>query len=101
MRATLPLLLILFMLCLSGVWQCVAEEGRTLPNQLQVGSSGEEALRQWTIPMPTFGGLQVWTDHSYREGYRIQHNTVTITGGSSTTTIDDGCGVLVGSARIF
>ena len=77
MRATLPLLLILFMLCLSGVWQCVAEEGRTLPNQLQVGSSGEEALRQWTIPIPTFGGLQVWTDHSYREGYRIQHNTVT------------------------
>ncbi|MEC7709583.1 MAG: lipase [Planctomycetota bacterium] len=77
MRATLPLLLILFMLFLSGVWQCVAEEGRTLPNQLQVGSSGEEALRQWTIPMPTFGGLQVWTDHSYREGYRIQHNTVT------------------------
>ena len=77
MRATLPLLLILFILCLSGGWQCVAEEGRTLPNQLQVGSSGEEALRQWTIPIPTFGGLQVWTDHSYREGYRIQHNTVT------------------------
>lgn len=77
MRATLPLLLILFMLFLSGVWQCVAEEGRTLPNQLQVGSSGEEALRQWAIPIPTFGGLQVWTDHSYREGYRIQHNTVT------------------------
>ena len=77
MRATLLLLLILFMLCLSGGWQCVAEEGRTLPNQLQVGSSGEEALRQWTIPIPTLGGLQVWTDHSYREGYRIQHNTVT------------------------
>ena len=71
------------------MWQCVADEDRALPNQLQVGSSGE-SIETMTIPIPTLGGFGFQT--TAIEGYRIQHNTVTITGGSSTTTIDDGCG---------
>jgi pimeloyl-ACP methyl ester carboxylesterase len=29
------------------------------------------------VPLPTLGGAQLWTDHDYRSGYRIQQNAVT------------------------
>ena len=50
---------------------------KRLQNNFWQTEKEKEQLRQWVIPIPTFGGLQVWTDHSYRQGYRIQHNTVT------------------------
>ena len=57
--------------------ECAAEEGETSPKQFLTERNKRDQLRQWVIPIPTFGGLQVWTDHSYRQGYRIQHNAVT------------------------
>lgn len=29
------------------------------------------------VPMPTLGGAQLWTDHAYRSGYRIQQHALT------------------------
>ena len=77
MRFPAALLLSLFVPCLEGMLQCAAEEGETPPKQFLVDRKEKEQSRQWVIPIPTFGGLQVWTDFSYRQGYRIQHNAVT------------------------
>ena len=77
MRVPLLLLLSLFVSCLDGMLECAAEEGETSPKQFLTERNKRDQLRQWVIPIPTFGGLQVWTDHSYRQGYRIQHNAVT------------------------
>ena len=77
MRFPAALLLSLFVPCLEGMLQCAAEEGETPPKQFLVDRKEKEQSRQWVIPIPTFGGLQVWTDHGYRQGYRIQHNAVT------------------------
>ena len=77
MRFPAALLLSLFVPCLEGMLQCAAEESETPPKQFLVDRKEKEQLRQWVIPIPTFGGLQVWTDFSYRQGYRIQHNAVT------------------------
>ena len=77
MRFPAALLLILFVPCLEGMLQCAAEEGETPPKQFLVDRKEKEQSRQWVIPIPTFGGLQVWTDHGHRQGYRIQHNAVT------------------------
>lgn len=77
MRFSAALLLSLFVPCLEGMLQCAAEEGETPPKQFLVDRKEKEQSRQWVIPIPTFGGLQVWTDFSYRQGYRIQHNAVT------------------------
>ena len=77
MRFPAALLLSLFVPCLEGMLQCAAEEGETPPKQFLVDRKEKEQSRQWVIPIPTFGGLQVWTDFSYCQGYRIQHNAVT------------------------
>ena len=77
MRFPAALFLILFVPCLNGILQCAAEEHETPPKQFLGDRKEKEQSRQWVIPIPTFGGLQVWTDHSYRRGYRIQHNAVT------------------------
>ena len=77
MRFPAALLLSLFVPCLEGMLQCAAEEGETPPKQFLADRKEKEQSRQWVIPIPTFGGLQVWTDFSYRQGYRIQHNAVT------------------------
>ncbi len=71
------LLLSLFMPSLGSMLPCAGEEGDMPTKQSLSDSTGKENSRQWVIPIPTFGGLQVWTDFSYRQGYRIQHNTVT------------------------
>ena len=77
MRVPLLLLLSLFASCLDGMMQCAAEEGETPQKPFLADRKEKKQTLQRVIPIPTFGGLQVWTDHSYREGYRIQHNTVT------------------------
>ena len=53
-----------------------AEEQIRLGKERSTPLDDEEEV-PFIIPVPTFGGLQVWTDHSYQQGYRIQHNTVT------------------------
>lgn len=30
----------------------------------------------WNLPLPTAGGTQLWTDHLYRGGYRLQQNAL-------------------------
>ena len=77
MRFPAALFLSLFVPCPEGMLQCAAEEGETPLKQFLVDRKEKEQSRQWVIPIPTFGGLQVWTDFSYRQGYRIQHNAVT------------------------
>ena len=77
MRFRVALLLILFMPSLGSMLPCAGEEGDMPTKQSLSDSTGKENSRQWVIPIPTFGGLQVWTDFSYRQGFRIQHNTVT------------------------
>ncbi len=77
MRFRVALLLSLFMPPLGSMLPCAGEEGDMPTKQSLSDSTGKENSRQWVIPIPTFGGLQVWTDFSYRQGYRIQHNTVT------------------------
>ena len=77
MRFYAALLLILFVPCLNGMLQCAAEEDETPSKQFLTDRKEKKQSRQWVIPIPTFGGLQVWTDHSYSQGYRIQHNAVT------------------------
>jgi pimeloyl-ACP methyl ester carboxylesterase len=37
----------------------------------------EEAAVPWNLSIKTAGGTQVWTDHLYREGFRIQQNSLT------------------------
>ena len=36
-----------------------------------------DASRRFNIPLPTFGGMQLWTDVRWRDGYRIQRNAIT------------------------
>ncbi len=62
MRFPAALLLSLFVPCLEGMLQCAAEEGETPPKQFLADRKEKEQSRQWVIPIPTFGGLQVWTD---------------------------------------
>ncbi|MDB4475658.1 alpha/beta hydrolase [Pirellulales bacterium] len=63
--------------CLDGMLQCAAEEAEKPSKQFLTDRKEKKQSRQWVIPIPTFGGLQVWTAHSYRQGYQIQHNAVT------------------------
>ena len=77
MRFPAALILILFAKCLDSTLQCAAEEVETPPKRFLADRKEKEQLRKWVIPIPTFGGLQVWTDFIYRQGYRIQYNTVT------------------------
>jgi len=77
MRFPAALLLSLFAPCLDSMLQCAAEEAEKPSKQFLTDRKEKKQSRQWVIPIPTFGGLQVWTDHSYRQGYRIQHNAVT------------------------
>ena len=77
MRFPAALLLSLFVSCLDGMLECAAEESETSPKQFLADRKEKDQLRQWVIPIPTFGGLQVWTDHSYCQGYRIQQNALT------------------------
>ena len=77
MRFPTVLLLSLFVPCLGSMLRCAGEEGDMPTKQIRSDSTGIEDSRKWFIPIPTFGGLQVWTDFSYRQGYRIQHNAVT------------------------
>lgn len=39
--------------------------------------STRNEIRRPNIPMQTFGGLQLWTDYAYQNGYRIQCNALT------------------------
>ncbi|KLU05944.1 Lipase [Rhodopirellula islandica] len=42
------------------------------------GTSASTTMAQnINVPLPTLGGAQLWTDHDYRNGYRIQQNAVT------------------------
>lgn len=34
----------------------------------------EELLSNWNLALPTMGGKQLWTDHRYWNGWRIQYN---------------------------
>ncbi len=77
MRVPVVLIFSLFVSHLDGMSQCAAEEGETHQKQFLTDRKEKKQSRQWVIPIPTFGGLQVWTDHSYCQGYRIQHNAVT------------------------
>jgi hypothetical protein len=67
MRFPAVLLLILFVPCLDGMLQCAAEEAEKPSKQFLTDRKEKKQSRQWVIPIPTFGGLQVWTDHSYRQ----------------------------------
>ncbi len=77
MRFPAAFILILFAPCLDSMLQCAAEEVEMPSKKFLAERKEKEQSRQWVIPIPTFGGLQVWTDFSYRQGYRIQHNAVT------------------------
>ena len=77
MRFPAALILILFAPWPDSILHCAAEEDETPQKPFLADRKGKKQTLQRVIPIPTFGGLQVWTDHSYREGYRIQHNTVT------------------------
>ncbi len=37
----------------------------------------KKKVSRFNIPTKTAGGTQVWTDHSYRDGYRIQEHSLT------------------------
>lgn len=43
------------------------------------GSSTElsEMSERFNLPLKTAGGTQFWTDHVWREGYRVQQNSIT------------------------
>ncbi len=36
-----------------------------------------KAIMRLNLPLKTIGGAQLWTDHLWRDGYRIQQNSVT------------------------
>jgi pimeloyl-ACP methyl ester carboxylesterase len=57
----------------------VAKEPIALPpNYVQVNDlSPQDTLMPWNLPLKTTGGLQFWTDHGWRLGYRLQRNVIT------------------------
>ncbi len=38
-------------------------------------SKGVDLLSNWNLALPTMGGKQLWTDHRYWNGWRIQYNS--------------------------
>ncbi len=73
------LICIFFLLNLSfhNVLVCTAEKEQIFLEKENPNLLKDEEVVPFIIPIPTFGGLQVWTDHAYQRGYRIQHNIVT------------------------
>ena len=53
-------------------------QGETAANgDPQVAKEETTNKSRFNIPIKTGGGTQVWTDHAYRDGYRIQENALT------------------------
>ena len=63
----------------------VAQPASQQPAQGETAANGEPQVAKeettnksrFNIPIKTGGGTQVWTDHAYRDGYRIQENALT------------------------
>lgn len=47
------------------------------PQKETQNESSKEASARWNLAVKTAGGTQIWTDHLYRGGYRIQQNALT------------------------
>ncbi|MFO0013825.1 MAG: esterase/lipase family protein [Planctomycetota bacterium] len=40
----------------------------------QIQSDEEDSLGKWNLALPTLGGKQLWTDHRYWYGWRVQYS---------------------------
>ena len=48
-----------------------------LAGLLMPGPAGAAGKDGWTLPVPTLGGRQVWSDVLVRDGWRVQKNLLT------------------------
>ena len=66
---------------LSLTRDCLADEPATLNQKTETGEDqdeeDEEGSDQVNLALKTGGGIQFWTDHIHRKGYRIQQNALT------------------------
>ncbi|MGB7343237.1 MAG: lipase [Pirellulaceae bacterium] len=47
------------------------------PSETVVAADDQETPSRFNLPIKTTGGTQVWTDHAYRAGYRVQEHSLT------------------------
>lgn len=64
--------------CVVALFSLVSSLGTAGAQQDEISNenqvSSEDLLSNWNLALPTLGGKQLWTDHRYWNGWRIQYN---------------------------
>ncbi|MDA9777321.1 alpha/beta hydrolase [Rubripirellula sp.] len=71
---------ILFMLTVLSAMQLMADDTQQTRNANKVASAKNDpgpSKSPFNLAWKTTGGMQFWTDHLFRDGYRIQQNAIT------------------------
>ena len=75
-RAALRITAVLAMICSCGSIHAQSEKYDAYRNESvdETKMNAEESLSNWNLALPTLGGKQLWTDHRYWYGWRVQYS---------------------------